>query len=79
MNEKSYRLCMASLLAVFVIGVLVIGYRFSDQVAENGRYVQFDLSKASRPDGAMTVHAYETWVIDTRSGQLAIRDDPRNP
>ena len=75
MSEKSYRLCVVSLLAVFVVGVLAIGYRFT----ENGRYVQFDLRKMSRPDDAAIVHAYGTWVIDTRSGQLAIRNDPQNP
>ena len=93
MSERHFRLCAIILLAVFIGGVLMIGNRLARQLeqsaeyraqsaaqqAENGRYVQFDLAKASRPGGAATVHAYESWVVDTRTGEVTSAATPRRP
>ena len=76
MSEKSFRLSIVLLLAVFVLGSLLIGYRLAEQVAQNGRFVQYDLQKASRPEGASTVNKYENWAVDTRSGQVVVVGDP---
>ena len=84
MSDKAFRLSLAFLLAIFVAGSLAIGYRFAEQlarfaeqIAQNGRYAQFDVQKASRPEGAATVHQYESWAIDTRTGQVVVLSDPR--
>lgn len=93
MNEKPFRLCIIVLLTIFVVGVLFIGNRLAEQLAqsaeqlaqsaeqraENGRHMQFDLAKASRPQGATTVRAYESWVIDTRTGEVTSKPTPRLP
>ena len=77
MSDKTFRLSLVVLLAIFVAGSFAIGYRFTEQVAQNGRYTQFDVKKASRPEGAATVHQYESWAIDTRTGKVVVLPDPR--
>ena len=84
MSEQLFRFCIVVLLTVFVVGVLVIGNRLASQLAQtaeeraqNGRYVQFDLTKVSRPGGAATVHGYESWVVDTRTGEVLSQATPR--
>jgi hypothetical protein len=73
MSEERYRLYKALLLTAFVLGVLVIGWRF----AENGRYVQFDASKGDPPDGKLPdgTARYGTIVVpyallDTQTGKV---------
>lgn len=65
MEEDTFRKCVIILLAIFVIGTLVIGFR----MAENGRYVQYDIGKSALPDGTL-VHRYERFVFDTRTGAI---------
>ena len=57
MKEETFRLWVVILLAVFVVGFLAIGFRFSG----NGRYVQFDIN-GSHGDK----------VIDTRTGSKIV-------
>ncbi|HEV2292427.1 MAG TPA: hypothetical protein VGR35_01145 [Tepidisphaeraceae bacterium] len=76
MSDKMFRLSLIVLLAIFVARSLTIGYRFAEQAAQNGRYTQFDLQKASRPEGWATVQQYESWAIDTRTGQIVVVSDP---
>ncbi|TVQ55430.1 MAG: hypothetical protein EA377_03490 [Phycisphaerales bacterium] len=93
MSEQRFRLCAIILLMVFISGVLIIGNRLANQLAhsaeqlvqsaeqraQNGRYTQFDLAKASRPAGASTVHLYESWVVDTRTGEVLSGVTPNSP
>ncbi len=67
MKEDTYRLAKVVLLAIAVIGVLAIGFRW----AENGRYAQYDKRMEYSPDAKehMTSPAYQ--VLDTRSGKLS--------
>lgn len=65
MSENTYRLCKILLLAIFVAGVLIIGWRFS----QTGRYVQFDLQKSYAPDGTTSLSKPPAYVIDTWTGQ----------
>jgi hypothetical protein len=77
MDEDSFRKCVVVLLALFVIGSMVVGFR----MAENGRYVQYDISKSALPDGTM-VPQCENLFFDTRTGEVienvrpVVRDMP---
>jgi hypothetical protein len=64
MKEETFRLWIVILLAVFVVGLLGIGLRFS----ENGRYVQFAPSV-----GISDNSSCETMLLDTRTGQVKAR------
>src|SRR2546428_20398 len=85
MSEDKYRLAKFILMAVFVFGLLVIGWRvcyftgeiawrISDAchlVAENGHYQQFDVQKHLQmgPDGRL-IRVIGTF--DTRTGHSSI-------
>ena len=73
MTEERYKICKLILLAVFVIGVLVIGGKISDsvrQLAENGRYIQYDFQKDAVTTGNTTQH-FPTTIVDTRTGVVS--------
>jgi hypothetical protein len=76
MDERSFRLSLVVLLAIFVVGVLGIGWRFTESTAQNGRFIQFDLGKTSLPQGGTSFNKYERWAIDTRTGQVLILSNP---
>jgi hypothetical protein len=65
MSEEKYRVCQIVLMAVFVLGFLVLGYRLS----ENGRYVQYDPSKNMSADGKTKVTP-TFHLLDTKTGQF---------
>ena len=72
MSEERYRIGKLIVMAVFVLGALGIGGKMADsvrQLAENGRYVQFDRKKDSVTTGSTTA-TYATQVIDTRTGTV---------
>lgn len=61
MKEETFKLWIVILLAVFVIGFLAIGFRFSG----NGRYVQFaPYARISDSSSCATM------LLDTRTGQV---------
>lgn len=66
MSESRYRLCIVGLLAVFVVGVLFIGNR----VSENGRYKEFNYSIKYSPDGKTFHSSDRKSVLDTRTGKV---------
>lgn len=84
MSESLYRTVKLILLAVFVVGFLVIVWRFtgsvsgswskiadsSAKIAENGRFVQYDDQKGSYGSDTTTngVTTITSKVIDTRTG-----------
>jgi hypothetical protein len=68
MSESLYRLFKLIVMSLFLIGVFIIGWRFT----ENGRYVQLDARKMWIPVGDK-LHAPTqggTYVIDTRDGEV---------
>ena len=70
MTEERYKKYKLILLTVFVVGALAIGGKISQsvwQLAENGRYIQYDRQKDSVTTGNST-KGYTTYVIDTRTG-----------
>ena len=68
MTEDTYRFVKAVLLAIFVLGFLIIAYRFS----ENGRYVQYDKRRCYSPDGKESMVSPPHMVFDTRTGMALI-------
>ena len=62
MNDNTYRLCKVTLMGIFVLGALFIGYRAS----QTGRYVQYDVRKTCTQDGRSRF--LQDYVIDTWSG-----------
>ena len=62
MNDNTYRLCKVTLMGIFVLGTLFIGYRAS----QTGRYVQYDVRKTCTQDGRSRF--LQDYVIDTWSG-----------
>jgi hypothetical protein len=72
MKEEQYRICKLALLAAFVAGTLIIGGRISEserQIAENGRYVQYDHNKDMTMTGN-TTQTFPTKIFDTRTGEI---------
>jgi hypothetical protein len=72
MTEERYKSCKIIVLIIFVGGFLGISGRISNdikQLAENGRYVQYDIRKDSSTIGNATT-TIPTRVIDTRTGSI---------
>ena len=72
MKEEQYRFCKMVLLAIFVAGALIIGGRIAEserQIAENGRYVQYDHNKDLTTTGNIT-QTFPTKIFDTRTGEI---------
>jgi hypothetical protein len=72
MNEERYRVGKLMLWAIFVAGTLIIGARISQserQLAENGRYIQYDRNKDTTTTGN-TTQTYPTKILDTRTGEV---------
>jgi hypothetical protein len=72
MNEERYRVGKLVLWAIFVAGTLIIGERVSEserQLAENGRYVQYDRNKDTTTTGN-TMQTFPTKILDTRTGEV---------
>jgi hypothetical protein len=72
MTEEKYRTCKLVVMGVFVVGALGIGGKIADsvrQLAENGRYTQYDHQKDALTRGN-TTETYPTKFIDTRTGAV---------
>ncbi len=72
MSEGIYRICKLIVMAVFVIGALSIGGKIADsvrQLAENGRYIQYDRNKDTTTTGNST-QLFPTKIMDTRTGDV---------
>jgi hypothetical protein len=72
MAEERYKIYKLIVLIIFVGGFLGIGWRISNdikQLAENGRYVQYDIRKDSSTVGNTTT-TIPTQIIDTRTGTV---------
>ena len=72
MSEGIYRICKLIIMVVFVIGALSIGGKIADsvrQLAENGRYIQYDLQKDTLTTGSST-QSFPTRIMDTRTGAV---------
>ena len=70
MKEERYRTYKLILLTIFVGGALVIGCKLSEsvrQLAENGRYIQYDVRKDWMPEAKNFV---PTEMVDTRTGAV---------
>jgi hypothetical protein len=72
MSEEIYRIYKLIVMVVFVVGALGIGGKIADsmrQLAENGRYTQYDNQKDTLTTGS-TTERYPTKFIDTRTGAV---------
>jgi hypothetical protein len=72
MTEERYKTCKLVVMGIFVIGALGIGGKIADsvrQLAENGRYTQFDYQKDVVTTGNIT-QTYPTKFVDTRTGAV---------
>jgi hypothetical protein len=72
MSEERYRICKLIVIVVFVFGALGIGGQIANSVrelAENGRYIQFDRQRDVLTQGTSSM-SYPTQVIDTRTGAV---------
>lgn len=66
MNERTFRICIVLLLAIFVGGSLY----FASLVAQNGRYTQYDKRREYSPDGKTHMQKPAYQVFDTRTGTI---------
>ena len=72
MSEERYKICKLIVMVVFVFGALGIGGKIADnvrQLAENGRYIQFDRQKDTVVTGNSS-STHSTQIIDTRTGAI---------
>jgi len=66
MTEEQYRIRMLLLSILLGIGILIIGWRIS----ENGRYVQFDYQKNTVRTSDTSSQTYPTTFYDSRTGKV---------
>lgn len=66
MSDRTFRICIVLLLAIFVFGSLYL----ASLIAQNGRYMQYDKRGEYSPDGKEHTLQPAYRVLDTRTGKI---------